>query len=70
MNKQLLIINHLSYFVAVCLEMSYKALGSCMFNEFWHPKLIGNNYVRYQTHLDSFHQVTQMVSLNCSYPLF
>jgi len=54
MNQQFVIINHLSHFVSVFLEMSYRALGSCIFNEFWHPKLLRNDYVRYQHILIAF----------------
>jgi len=41
MNQQFLIINHLSHFVVVCFEMSYKALSSHIFDKFWHSKLFG-----------------------------
>jgi hypothetical protein len=50
-------MDHLNHFVAVCLEMSYRALSSCIFDELWHPKLLRNDYVKYQTHLNSFYMV-------------
>ena len=34
MNQQFLIINHLSHFVAVYFEMSYRALSSRIFDKF------------------------------------
>ena len=39
-NQQFLILAHLSHFVAVYLEMSYRALSSCIFDEFRHLKFL------------------------------
>jgi len=55
MNQQFLIINHLSHFVAVCFEMSYKALSSRIFDKLWHSKFFGNDNVGHQTHLSNLY---------------
>ena len=56
MIQQFLIIYHLSHFVAVCFEISYRALNSRIFDKFWHFKLFGNDNVGHQTHLSSLYR--------------
>jgi len=56
-NQQFLVMDHLSHFVALSLEMSYRVLSSYIFDKLRHPKLFRNDYVRYQTHLNNLYIV-------------
>jgi len=56
-NQQFLVMDHLSHFAAVSLEISYRVLTSCIFDNLRHPKLLRNDYVRDQTHLNNLYIV-------------
>jgi hypothetical protein len=56
-NQQFLIIDHLNHFVVVCLKMSYMTWSSCIFDEFKHSKIFGNDHVGHQTRLNNLYMV-------------
>jgi hypothetical protein len=69
-NQQLIVMDHLSHFVAVGSKMSVWAFQLGVFNKFWYPKIFWYRDVWYQTYFRCLHGVKPIISLDCFQSFF